>query len=327
MILVKLKDTIGRYKLIDRGDLVLVAVSGGADSVCLLYLLQALSRVLGFKLQIAHLDHMLRKGSKKDAEFVKCLGVKLGIPVVTGKINVRGLAKKGSLEEIARNARLEFLLKVAKGIKADKIALAHNLDDQAETVLMRILRGTGLYGLAGIIPKRKLYGFTVIRPLIRVQRREIEAFLKRKRIKPRIDKTNFQDVYFRNKLRNKLIPLLKEQYNPRIKDVLSNMAESIAFDYDYLNRQALRLAEGKHNRIDIAKFLKLHPAMQRLILRLNISRLQGSTRRITFAHVKEIEDLIANRPVNSIVDLPKGIVVLKKAKSILFYCRHGSTSC
>ncbi|MFA4989237.1 MAG: tRNA lysidine(34) synthetase TilS [Candidatus Omnitrophota bacterium] len=327
MILDKLKATIGRYELIKRGDLVLVAVSGGADSVCLLYLLQALSRSLGFKLRIAHLDHMLRRDSAKDAEFVRRLGAKLNIPVIAGKANIRRLAQKGSLEEIARNARLEFLFKAAKENKADKIALAHNLDDQAETVLMRILRGTGLYGLAGILPKRKLYGFTVIRPLIRVRRREIEAFLRRKKIRPRIDKTNLQDVYSRNKLRNKLIPLLEREYNPAIKEALSNMAEGIAFDYDYLSRQALRLARGKRNRVNTAKFLKLHPAMQRLILRLHISWLQGSTRRITFTHIQEIEDLIANRPVNSIVDLPKGISVLKKATSILFYRRRGSTSC
>ena len=321
MILNKVKDTIERYNLINKKDSVLIAVSGGADSVCLLYLLHTLSRAIGFKLQIAHLDHMLRKGSSKDAEFVRCLGAKLGIPVVIAKINVRGLAKKGSLEEIARDARLGFLFETARDIKADKIALAHNLDDQAETVLMRILRGTGLYGLAGILPKRKLYGFTVIRPLIRVQRREIETFLKKKKISPRVDRTNLQDIYFRNKIRNKLIPLLRKQYNPRIKDALSNMAEGIAFDYDYLNQQALRLVKQKRNGVNIAKFLKLHPAMQRLILRLNISRLQGSTRRITFTHIKEIEDLIINRPVNSIVDLPKGISVIKKPKNILFYRR------
>jgi hypothetical protein len=99
------------------------------------------------------------------------------------------------------------------------------------------------------------------------------------------------------------------------------MAEGIAFDYDYLNQQALRLVKQKRNGVNIAKFLKLHPAMQRLILRLNISRLQGSTRRITFTHIKEIEDLIINRPVNSIVDLPKGISVIKKSKNILFYHR------
>ncbi|MBP7836103.1 MAG: tRNA lysidine(34) synthetase TilS [Candidatus Omnitrophica bacterium] len=319
MILDKVKETIGRYKLISRRDLVLVAVSGGADSVCLLYLLQALSRPLGFKLQVAHLDHMLRKDSARDAEFVRRLGFKLGIPVIIGKINVKELDKRGSLEEIARDARLGFLFKVAKDIQADKIALAHNLDDQAETVLMRILRGTGLYGLAGILPKRQLCGFTVIRPLIRVQRREIEAYLRREKIKPRIDKTNLQDIYLRNKIRNRLVPLLKKEYNPRIKEALSNMAEGIAFDYDYLNRQALRLAKGGCNRVNIAKFLKLHPAIQRLILRLGISRLQGSTRRITFRHINEIEDLIANRPLNSIVDLPKGISVIKKTKNILFY--------
>jgi ABC-type glutathione transport system ATPase component len=119
--------------------------------------------------------------------------------------------------------------------------------------------------------------------------------------------------------------LLKKEYNPRIKEALSNMAEGIAFDYDYLNRQALRLAKGGRNRVNIAKFLKLHPAIQRLILRLGISRLQGSTRRITFRHINEIEDLIANRPLNSIVDLPKGIAVVKKAKSVFFYRRGGHT--
>ncbi|MDD2679958.1 MAG: tRNA lysidine(34) synthetase TilS [Candidatus Omnitrophica bacterium] len=321
MIIDKVKDTITRHGLIKRGDLVLAAVSGGADSLCLLYLLHALSLSIGFKLKIAHLDHMLRESSGKDAQFVRGLGSKLGIPVIIGRINVGRLAKKGSLEEIARNARLEFLLKVAKGIKAEKIALAHNLDDQAETVLMRILRGTGLYGLAGILPKRKLYGFEIIRPLIRVQRSEIEAFLKQKKIRPRIDRTNFQDIYFRNKIRHKLIPLLKKEYNPAVKEALSNMAEGIAFDYDYLNQQALRLVKAKRNRVNILKFLKLHPAMQRLVLRLSISRLQGSTRRITFAHIREIEDLILKRPVNSIVDLPKGISVVKKPKNILFYRR------
>lgn len=319
MILETVKDTIKRYGLIRKGDLVLVGVSGGPDSVCLLYLLNAMSRTIGFKLHIAHLDHMLRSDSGKDADFVRELGNKLGIHVAIGSIDVKKLASKGSLEEAARNARLEFLFKVARKIKADKIALAHNLDDQAETVLMRILRGTGLQGLSGIIPKRRLYGFEVIRPLVRVERRQIEAFLRKKKVRPRIDKTNLQDLYLRNKLRNKLLPLLK-QYNPGIKEALSNMAESAAFDYDYLNRQALRLT-GSRNRIELARFLRLHPAMQRLLLRAHISRLQGSTRRISFAHIREIEDLILARPVNSVVDLPKGISVAKKTKNIIFYRR------
>ena len=320
-ILDKVKDAIKKYGLISRGELVLVGVSGGPDSVCLLHLLKELSGPLGFKLEVGHLDHMLREDSVKDAEFVKSLALKLGIPATFGRINVRKLAVKGSLEEIARNSRLEFLCKTAKEIGAKRIALAHNLDDQAETVLMRILRGTGLYGLSGILPKRNLYGFDIIRPLVRVQRREIESYLKRKKIKARIDKTNLENLFLRNKIRNKLIPLFEKEYNPNIKDTLSNMAETIALDYDYLNRSALRLAKGKQGRIKLSSFLKYHPAMQRIILRLNINRLQGSTRRISFTHIQEIEDLILNRPVNAIVDLPKGISVAKKAKSIIFYRR------
>ena len=321
MIFNKVSDTIKRYNLISKGDKVLVAVSGGADSLTLLYLLRSLATPLGFKLEIAHLDHMLRKGSIKDAEFVRSLAVKLGIPVFIGKIDVKKSGTKGSPEEIARNTRLDFLFKVAKEVKADKIALAHNLDDQAETVLMRILRGTGLYGLCGILPKRKIYGFEVIRPLIRIQRQEIESYLKKRKIKWRIDPSNRQDIYFRNKIRNKLIPLLEKCYNPNIKDALSNMAEGIAFDYDYLNRAALRVVKGKRGRVNLAAFLKMHPAMQRLVLRLSISKLQGSTRRISSQHIKEIEDLITNRPINSIVDLPKGISAAKKAKSLIFYRR------
>lgn len=321
MILDKVKDAIRRYDLISKGDAVLVGVSGGPDSVTLLYLLSSLSKTLGFKLQIAHLDHMLRKDSSKDAEFVRLLGLKLGIPVIIGKAEVRRISSKGSLEEIARNARLEFLFKTAGKIKAKKIALAHNLDDQAETILMRILRGTGLYGLSGMLPKRRFGDFEVIRPLIRVQRREIESFLKRRKIKARIDKTNQKDIFLRNRIRNRLIPLLEREYNPKIKSALSNLSEGVALDYDYLRQLALGKIKGKEGHVKLADYAGLHPAMQRLVLRLNISRLQGSTRRLTLIHINEIHDLITNRPVNSVVDLPKGISVCKKTKSVIFYRR------
>lgn len=320
-IIDKVRDTIRKYKLIAKGELVLVGVSGGPDSVCLLHLLKDLSGPLGFKLEIGHLDHMLRKDSVKDAEFVKSLAVKLGIPATFGRIDVKKLAAKGSLEEAARNARLKFLINAAKEAGAKKICLAHNLDDQAETVLMRILRGAGLYGLSGMLCKRKLYGFEIIRPLVRVERREIEGYLKSKKLKARIDPTNREEVFFRNRTRNRLIPLLEKEYNPKIKETLSNMAETIALDYDYLKERAMGLVENKRGRLKLKSFYKYHPAMQRLAVRLNICRLQGSTRRISFTHIKEIEDLALNRPVNSIVDLPKGISVAKKAKSIIFYRR------
>lgn len=321
MLLKKIEATIRQYNLIAKKDKILIGVSGGPDSVALVYLLNGLKKKLKISLHIAHLDHMLREDSGKDSEYVGRLGNKLGIPVTTAQINLKALAVHGSVEEIARNARFGFFFRAAKEIKAAKIALGHNLDDQAETVLMRILRGSGLYGLAGILPKRNIGGFTLIRPLIEIRRGEIEAFLRQRRIKPRRDMTNKDEIYFRNKIRNKLLPLLEKGYNRNIKEVLSNMAENIGYDYDCLTILARRIEKRLGNRIYLAKFLKLHPAVQRLLLRRNISRLQGSTRRIGFQHIKEIEDLILNRPTHSIVDLPAGISVIKEKKTIRFYQR------
>ncbi len=319
MILDKVKKTIKRYNLIGKGDKILLGVSGGPDSVAMLYLLKSLKKELKINLHVAHLDHMLRNDSYKDKEFVERLARNLKIPVTLAEINIKELAKTGSLEEIARNARLGFLFKVAQDIKAGKIALGHNLDDQAETVLMRIIRGAGLCGLSGILPKRNMAGYQVIRPLLEVRRSEIEAFLKRKKIRPRIDISNLEDIYFRNKIRNKLLPLLEKEYNKNIKAVLSNTAQSLGCDYDYLTNVAKRKMKQPKTKLDLNKLIKLHPAIRRLILRMSIARVKGDTRRITFTHIKELEDLIVNRPINSIVDLPKGISVVKKKNHLSFY--------
>jgi len=322
MILDKVKNTIKKYNLIDKNDRILVAVSGGPDSVALLYLLNRLKKEFNLSLHIAHLDHRLRKDSYKDKLFVEILAQRLKIPITTAEINIRQLASgSGSLEEIARNARLGFFFRQAKQTKADKIALGHNLDDQAETVLMRILRGTGLYGLSGILPKRNISGYQIIRPLIEIRRKEIEAYLRRKKIKPQIDRSNLQDIYFRNKIRNRLLPLLERQYNKNIKEVLSNMAQSLGYDYDYLLSVAKRLSRHSKTRLALNRLVKLHPALKRLLYRLCIAKVKGDTRRITFQHIREIEDLLSGRPANSIVDLPKGVSVVKKRNFLSFYLR------
>jgi tRNA(Ile)-lysidine synthase len=321
MIVEKVKNTVKKYRLLDKNDKVVVAVSGGPDSVTLLYLLNGLKKELNLTLHVAHLDHMLRKDSHKDAEFVSNLASKLKIPITTAQVNIKELAKKGSLEEIARNARLGFLFRVAKEIKAKKVALGHSLDDQSETVLMRILRGTGLYGLSGILPKRVIAGYQIIRPLIEVKRKEITAYLKRKKIHPRQDPTNAEDIYFRNKIRNNLLPLLEKGYNRNIKELLANMAESVGTDYDYLNYLARHKIKGAKTKISLKRLSKMHPAIQRLIFRNAIACVKGDTRRITFRHIKEIEDLFLNRPFKSIVDLPKRVSVIKSGKHLSFYSK------
>ncbi len=315
----KILNTIIRHKLIRKNDTVLIGVSGGPDSVCLLYLLRGLRKQLGIKLYIAHLDHMLRKDSAKDAAFVTRLAQRLNIPFSIGKINVKQKANNASLEETARNARLDFLFSVARKIGADKIALAHNLDDQAETVLMRIMRGSGLYGLAAIIPKRSIAGFVIIRPLLEVRRKEIERFLRKRHIAARKDASNKEDIFFRNKIRNRLIPLLEKEYSSNIKELLANMADTIGNDYDCLTRVAQKAGRGIKKALPLKKLMRYHPAIQRLLIRRAIAQVQGDTRRITLQHIREIEDLMCNRPANSVVDLPKGVWAVKKRNSIFFY--------
>ncbi|MDP2941542.1 MAG: tRNA lysidine(34) synthetase TilS [Candidatus Omnitrophota bacterium] len=321
MIQEKFREAVRKYRLISPGEKILVGVSGGPDSLALLYLLRGLRKELRIKLHIAHLDHMLRPDSLRDREFVEALAKKLNIPFSGAAINVGKLAKKGSLEEAARNQRLNFLFAAAKAAKADKIALGHNLDDQAETVLMRVIRGAGLYGLSGILPKRNFRGRIVIRPLLEIRRGEIESFLRRKKIRPRIDASNRQEIYLRNKIRRKLLPDLERQYNPNIRQVLANLAQAAGCDYDYLERAAGRAENRLKNRLVLGKLRKMHPAIRRLIFRRAIAAVKGDLRRLTFQHIKEVEDLLLQRPANSIVDLPAGVSV-RKRKQLIFYCRR-----
>jgi tRNA(Ile)-lysidine synthase len=287
----------------------------------LLYLLYALRKDYGLKLQVAHLDHMLRRNSGKDRAFVEAIAGKLRLPFTAARINVRALAKKGSLEETARNARLGFLFKVARNIGAKKVALGHTSDDQAETVLMRLLRGTGLYGLAGILPRRIIQGIQVVRPLINIRKKEVGAYLKKKQITPRIDSTNFQDLYLRNRIRNDLLPLLERKYSRNIRELLCTLAESAGCDYEFLIQSAQVKIEGSKTSILIKRYRKLHQALRRMTLRLLYSRLTGNMRRLTFTHVRSLENLASHYPLNSLVDLPQGVSVRKTRSSLTFFRR------
>mgnify|MGYP001575408424 CR=1 FL=1 len=314
----KFIETINNYSLIQKKDKILVAVSGGPDSLALLLKLFSLKSKLGLELHIVHLDHGLRKDSAQDALFVKNWGQKLSLPVTIKQLANSQEKRKGSLEEFFRDERLKFFIQTAKTIKADKIALGHNLDDQAETVLMRLLRGTGLSGLSGISARRVIQGTVFIRPLLETTRWEIDKFLKKRGVKPCIDSTNQEEIYLRNKIRHHLIPLLIKKYNINIVSVLANLAQSVSYDYEYLDQVAKRSLKGNCRRLKLEKIKKLHPAILRLKLRQSICAVQGDTRRISFQHIKELEDLIYWRPRGSVVDLPKGICVQKSASSLLF---------
>ncbi len=306
----------------------MVAVSGGTDSLALLLSLNALKDTLGLRLHVAHLDHMLRSSSYPDLLYVKAIARKLGVPFSAKRINLKILRKKGSLEEIARNKRLDFFVSTAKAVKADKIAVGHTKDDQAETVLMRIIRGSGLYGLSSILPVRSIGGITVIRPLIEIERKEIAGFLNQLQIKPRQDATNQEMKFLRNRVRHELLPLLQKKYNPRIKEVLANLAETSAWDYGLLQELAenslsvckCRL-DGRNIILNFKEFSQLKKGMQRMVFRLAIEKLSGSTRRITFKHWQEIEDLLMQR-AGSAVNLPRQICVFKQKNKLVLTLRN-----
>lgn len=318
----KLRQAVKKYRLLAPNDSVVVALSGGPDSVCLLYFLNTLKKEFKLNLFCAHLDHKIRNDSYKDLLFTRKLAQKLRIPFFGAELNINDIKKNCSLEETARKARYDFLFKTADKTKSAKIALGHTKDDQAETVLMRLLRGSGLYGLSAISPKRKIAKYTLIRPLLDITKKEILNYLKSRKLKYCLDYTNKQDIYFRNRIRNRLIPELKK-YNRNIADVLSNTAESVGLDYEYLKNEAkkyfkktARLKGARKITLNTEKLLKLHPALKRMIFRLSIETLKGNLRRIDWRHIKELEDLLENRKIGSIVNLPQGVSFLKTEKSI-----------
>lgn len=324
----KVKETLERFSMLKEGARVLLCVSGGPDSVAMLSVFNSLKKSMCLELFIAHLNHKLRGiDSDKDEEYVRVLSKRYKLPIVTAQENIKTFAQsnKLTLEEAARRVRYNFFLKVAEQMNIDVIATAHTRDDQAETVLMRLLRGTGLRGLRGISPVRKLNGFILIRPLINIRRREIEDYLYEKKIKPRLDITNLKPGFFRNRIRLKLLPLLEKEYNPGVKELLSSLADVLDEDYNYLNLQQekafKKLAKiTKENTITfhLATFKREHLSIQRALVRKAIEFLKGTLGRIEYRHWQELEALIYKKPPGSIVHLPGEAEVIKTKTTLKF---------
>lgn len=332
----KVKETLKRFSMLKEGARVLLCVSGGPDSVAMLSVFNSLKKAMHLELFIAHLNHKLRGiDSDRDEEYVKVLSKRYRIPIVTAQEDIKTFARsnKLTLEEAARKARYNFFLKAAEQLNIDVIATAHTRDDQAETVLMRLLRGTGLRGLRGISPARKLNGFILIRPLIDIARREIEDYLYEKKIKPRLDITNLIPGFFRNRVRLKLLPLLEKEYSPRIKELLSSLADLLEEDYDYLNLQQekafKKLAKiTKENTITfhLATFKRVHLSMQRALVRKAIEFLKGTLDRIEYRHWQELEAVIYKKPPGSIVHLPGEAEAIKTKTTLKFRKGHRQKS-
>lgn len=230
----KIQKTIKQYNMIESGDKIVLGVSGGPDSICMLEILNKLKNEFKFDIVVAHVNHMIREEAEEDEKYVLEFCKNRKIECYTKKIDVLELSKmeKISTEEAGRKARYKFFEEILKITNSNKIATAHTANDNAETVLMNIIRGSGMSGLKGIEEKRDVY----IRPLIYTLREEIEKFCEENSLNPRIDKTNMENIYTRNKIRNLLIPFIQKEFNPNIIDGINRLSAIAKQENEYLEK-------------------------------------------------------------------------------------------
>ena len=331
-VLAKVRQTTVRYGLLAGGGTVVVGVSGGPDSLCLLHVLNLLCEDHAIQLHVAHLDHRIRDvESREDAAFVARLAEEWGLPATVEARDVPQLARESKLaiEEAARQARYSFLAQVALAVGAKRIAVGHNADDQAETIVMHWLLGAGLAGLRGMLPQTDLgemrleaawpdhppLDLQLIRPLLETSRAEIEAYCSERGLKPRFDRSNLDTTYYRNRLRHELIPYL-ESYNPNIREVLRRSAWVISADFDFLQAELERvwptvvsLESGEAITFDLEHWRALPASQQRSTLREAVHRLRRSLRNINWIHIENALWALRAKPVGTQVTLPQGLML------------------
>ena len=310
---------IQKEHLVSTPSCLLVAVSGGPDSVCLLHILAELREKLGITLHIAHLNHKLRGAeSEADARYVSELAHRLGIPVTTEERDVKAHQARQhiSLEEAAREVRYTFLSQVAQAIRAEEAAAGHTADDHTETILMHLVRGTGIKGLQGLKPRTQwqLAGnsITIVRPLLQISREETAEYCRQHHLAPRIDTSNLSLSPLRNRIRHQLLPLLKS-YNPQVAEALQRTARIAGDDLGFIDQQCLQLwaeiaqKQGNVIIIDKQRLLKSPSVLRRYLLRMSIEKLVGNIKDIEMRHIEDIMSILT-KPAGKRLDLPGGLI-------------------
>jgi tRNA(Ile)-lysidine synthase len=305
--------TIRRYAMLRRGDHVLVAASGGADSMALLHCLHDMAARLDLTLTVAHFNHGIRgTESDEDAAFVRAASATLGWAFVCECTDIKAgaAAAKKNLEEAAREARYVFLFRAAESAGANRIATGHNLNDQAETILLRLLRGSGPGGLEGIHP---VIANKLIRPLIECSRARILDFLTRRGATFREDSSNRDIRFQRNRIRHELIPYLEEHFNPRLAETLVREASLAHAAYDFLEEHALPQFEKMRTQaadgiaLPASALAGLHPALRHQVARHAVREVLGSLRGIGTIHIEDILKLCAPGQSGHRIELPRGL--------------------
>lgn len=322
--------TIKKNRLIVNGDKIVLGVSGGPDSISMLNILRELKEegTLQFSMVVAHINHMIREEAIEDEKYVEDYCKKNGIECYVKRINVIEYAQNNKIgtEEAGRKARYDFFDEIAQKTNANKIAIAHNKNDKIETIIMHILRGSGLSGLKGIEPIRNN---RYIRPLIDCERQEIEDYCEKEKLNPRIDKTNFENNYTRNKIRNIVIPYIKEEFNPNIIETINRLSEVITAEENYMDKIVKEiygkiLIETKETEISLSlkEFNKQEEVIKNRLILYTTRKLMGSSQGIEKIHLKDIIKLCENNIGNKYLTPNKNIKILVKDKKIFFISQH-----
>lgn len=324
MIFEKVLSTINKYELIKKGDKIVVGLSGGPDSVCLLHILNRMKEEWNLEIYAAHLNHQIRGiEAQKDAFYISKLCEDLGITFFIKSIDVPKYCEDNglSIEEGARKLRYEMFYEIKHNIKANKIAIGHNLNDQAETILMRMMRGTGLQGLKGIDYIRD---GVIIRPILDIERHDIEEYCKQNNLNPRIDQTNLESIYTRNKIRLELIPYMKDNFNSNIIESIVRMGNSLRSDNDYIENESLKKFKELSNitkdsvELNLNEYINLHNSIKVRVLRNSIKEILGDTNFIDQRHIDDIIELEEDSKIDKVINLPRGVFVYRKKNSLVF---------
>ena len=332
--------TIKNNNLIQDGEKVLLGVSGGPDSIAMLSALYEIQkeRIIDFNIYVAHVNHGIRENAKVDEKFVKEFCKERNIECFVLNTNIKEIAKenKRGLEETGREIRYKFFEEIGNEISANKIAIAHNKKDNAETIIMNILRGTGISGLCGMEIIQNKY----IRPLLFETREKIEEYLKNKNIEPRIDETNFENEYTRNKIRNIVLPYIQKEFNPNFIDTLNRLSSIVKEENNYLKKiteQAYKDILVEENLkpekdvykskdlptiiLDLKKFCSLDRVIQKRIILYAINKLFGSTKGIEKIHIEDIIKLCNKNIGNKYLTPNKNTKVVIKNKKIYIFAK------
>lgn len=312
MILTRVLEWVRQHGLVPAGSRVVAACSGGPDSLALVDLMQELQAELQFDLQVAHLDHGLRgEESLRDAAFVRDFCAKRRLPFYHGRVDVAAEVAKfgGSIEDTGRRLRYLYLRQVARQVGGALIATGHHRDDQAETVLLNLLRGSGTRGLGGMRPKQA----DVIRPLLCLSRAELESWCRLRNLSPQLDSSNLDTDFKRNRIRHELLPMLRERYNPSIVDTLCRTAGVLADEYEFVHAYAEEIypdlvqtsLDGE--QADSDRFAALPIALQRELIRCMVEKIQGHVRGCGFVQVERIRELFLHATGTHYLDLPAGL--------------------